>query len=58
MGDVADMILEGVLCQVCGGLMDDFCLPDDWPADKEPTEQAAPGYPRTCNDCLKETIDK
>lgn len=35
MGDMAEAILEGLLCQVCGELIDD----DE------------PGYPRTCEAC-------
>lgn len=35
MGEMADMILGGVLCQVCGGYIED----EDW------------GFPRTCDDC-------
>jgi hypothetical protein len=50
MGDVADMMLEGILCQQCGGLMDEFCLPDDADPDKEHVAEA-PGYPQTCADC-------
>ncbi|WP_268811922.1 hypothetical protein [Brevibacillus reuszeri] len=36
MGEVTDMMLSGLLCQVCGAYMDDF---------------EEPGYPRTCEDC-------
>lgn len=36
MGEISEMILEGLLCQVCGSYMDDF---------------EEPGYPRTCEDC-------
>jgi hypothetical protein len=36
MGEIAEMILEGVICQYCGTLI-----------DGEET-----GYPRTCNDCI------
>ncbi|USG64029.1 hypothetical protein NDK47_17925 [Brevibacillus ruminantium] len=39
LGEVAEMILSGLLCQVCGTYMDDF---------------AEPGYPRTCEDCADE----
>ena len=35
MGDVAEMILDGFLCQVCGCLIDGEEL----------------GYPRECEDC-------
>lgn len=54
MGEIAEMMLEGVLCQYCGVLMDDYCLPDDHPEDKEPPVIEAPGYPRTCADCAEE----
>lgn len=37
MGEIADMVLEGILCQLCGELMSDD----------------APGHPRTCDGCLK-----
>ena len=36
MGEVAEMMLDGTLCQVCGGVIDG----------------TTPGYPRTCEDCL------
>lgn len=39
MGEVAEMILEGLLCQECGGVMDDL---------------ESPGYPRTCDFCRGE----
>ena len=54
MGEIAEMMLEGVLCQYCGVLMEDYCLPDDYPEDKEPPVIEAPGYPRTCADCAEE----
>lgn len=39
MGEVAEMILNGLLCQICGSYMDDY---------------EEPGYPRTCDDCIDE----
>lgn len=36
MGEISEMIQDGVLCDRCGGVVD--------PPD-------APGYPRTCDDC-------
>ncbi|MFP3390646.1 hypothetical protein [Brevibacillus sp. SIMBA_040] len=39
MGEVAEMILSGLLCQVCGTYMDDL---------------QEPGHPRTCDDCKEE----
>jgi hypothetical protein len=38
MGDMADMMIEGVLCEECGSLID----------------RDAPGYPRSCEDCREE----
>lgn len=43
MGDMAELVLEGVLCQECGVLIDD----DDWPG----AEGMACGHPRYCYDC-------
>ncbi|GBG09475.1 hypothetical protein PAT3040_04121 [Paenibacillus agaridevorans] len=39
MGDIADMILEGILCKGCGSYIDDG---------------EEPGHPRTCDDCENE----
>lgn len=38
MGDIADMMLDGLLCERCGELIDG----------------EEPGYPRCCEDCEKE----
>lgn len=43
MGEVADMLLDGTLCQNCGGLVDDE---DDREKGNPPT-----GVPRSCADC-------
>ena len=40
MGDITELILEGVLCQECGGLMED--IEEDF---------GGPGYPQTCEEC-------
>ncbi|MCO6019364.1 hypothetical protein [Carnobacterium divergens] len=37
MGELAEMTINGLLCQECGGYLEDF---------------EEPGYPRTCEDCL------
>lgn len=37
MGDIAEMILDGILCEVCGTYIEDL-------------EES--GYPRKCEDCL------
>ena len=56
MGDMADMMLDGTLCQVCGGVMPDLSDAADKAGavsggpvvgvDWEP-----PGYVRTCPEC-------
>ena len=38
MGEIADMMLDGTLCEWCGVYIDG----------------EEPGYPRLCPDCLKE----
>lgn len=38
MGDVADMLIDGTLCEDCGAVIDDD----------------SPGHPRCCNDCERE----
>lgn len=43
MGEMAELMLEGVLCRECGTLIED----DDW---KNAGKQAC-GYPRLCWDC-------
>lgn len=40
MGDIADMMIDGELCQLCGQLI----------------EGEPPGYPRTCEDCHEEDL--
>lgn len=45
MGEIADMMLDGTLCQICGTLMEDFITGE---------RTRAPGYPRTCQDCIEE----
>lgn len=39
MGEIAEMMIEGILCQFCGVYMDDG---------------EAPGYPRSCTDCAED----
>ena len=52
MVDIIELILDGLLCQVCGGAMDDindYCIGGRY-------GNGYPGYPRTCADC-KEAAD-
>lgn len=39
MGEIAEMVLNGILCQICGQYIDDDYTYGD------------PGYPRECKDC-------
>ena len=39
MGEIAEMMLYGTLCEGCGGAIGD---------------QQSPGYPRYCDDCKRE----
>ncbi|MGL4695225.1 hypothetical protein [Enterococcus larvae] len=43
MGEIAEMVLDGTLCDVCGGVFDDIVAGEE-----------EPGYPRTCEDCKEE----
>ena len=47
MGEVSEMILDGTLCQICGGVFADL-IPD-----KGRTLLDSPGHPRTCKSCEK-----
>lgn len=46
MGEITEMVLEGVLCEGCGSLMEDMI-----PRGNKKVE--APGYPRRCEDCTE-----
>jgi hypothetical protein len=48
MGDIAEQMLNGTLCQCCGTLMEDL-IQEGTNVLKEP-----PGCPRTCEDCNNE----
>ena len=45
MGEISEMVLDGTLCQICGGLMEDL-KPDKGNELLDP-----PGYPRACPAC-------
>lgn len=42
MGEISDLILEGYLCDLCGGFIDNNNS----------------GYPRTCKECIKENKEE
>ena len=46
-----ELILDGVLCQVCGQLMEDLKPESGSKMDKRNQLLPPPGYPRTCKDC-------
>lgn len=42
MGEIADMHVDGTLCQHCGVVFDDIVNGEE-----------APGHPRSCEECAK-----
>jgi hypothetical protein len=48
MGEIADMHLDGTLCERCGALMEDL-IPEE---GNELLD--APGYPRLCPACQED----
>ena len=48
MGDVADDVLNGLLCELCGVWMED-CFDENGIVHE--TFDNPPGYPRQCEDC-------
>ena len=57
MGEVANDILNGIICQVCGVWMDEVEL--YWKDKKKLNDffDNPPGYPRTCADCKEDEDD-
>lgn len=52
MGEIADDMLDGLTCQLCGQWMDDcFVNNDSEQGLNNETFDNPPGYPRTCSDC-------
>lgn len=45
MGEIAELVLEGVYCQCCGAVMEDLIV------EGSKFLKEAPGYQRTCEDC-------
>lgn len=43
MGEIVEMVLEGTFCELCGCVVEDIVMGAE-----------APGYPRKCEDCLRE----
>lgn len=48
MGDIADMMLDGTLCERCGSVMEDLIVPGQKQLKKPP------GHPRLCDDCKED----
>lgn len=40
MGEIAEMMLEGILCQICGVYLDE--------------DESGEGYPMTCESCQRQ----
>lgn len=47
MGEMADDIIDGLFCQVCGAVMEDV---------EEKWTKSVPGYPRTCQACVDDDL--
>ena len=47
MGEMADDILDGLFCEVCGAVMENV---------REKWTESVPGYPRTCRACVDEDL--
>lgn len=43
MGEIAEMMLDGTLCEQCGSVLEDIVAGAE-----------SPGYPRLCWDCTRE----
>jgi predicted Zn-ribbon and HTH transcriptional regulator len=46
MGEIADMLLDGTLCEGCGEVFDDIMDGED-----------SPGFPRRCPECEMEELE-
>lgn len=53
MGEIAELVLNGTLCQVCGCLMEDLI-----PRDGSKELLNPPNRPRTCEECKKEKTNE
>lgn len=47
MGEISELIQEGVLCKECG------CLIEDLIQEGKSELKEGPGHPRLCEDCKK-----
>jgi hypothetical protein len=45
MGEIADLILDGILCEQCGTIIE---------LDRLTKKVVGVGYPRKCEDCSEE----
>lgn len=54
MGEVADDMLDGTVCQYCGVWHDEIMAMEP-SADDKPIPWEPPGYPWTCGGCEKHT---
>lgn len=51
MRSATELIMEGTLCDTCGALIQDLVM------DNGEDLKVPPGYPRKCEDCLKEASE-
>ena len=52
MREIANMILDGTMCEECGMLV------YEGDPKKATKEELSPGYPRHCKDCKGEDIEE
>lgn len=52
MGDISEMVWEGILCEDC------FCLVYDGDPNNAMPLELAPGYPRKCSECMEADLAK
>jgi hypothetical protein len=55
MGEITDLILEGVLCECCGGMVEDEIIEAAGGSVSEGgTSITGPGFPLKCESCEEE----
>lgn len=52
MGDITDSVLDGTLCEDCGGIV------YEGDPNKATKEDLSPGFPRKCKECKEEENDE
>ena len=59
MGEIAEMMINGIMCEQCGCWMPEAerCIESKGRVDGDIFDDP-PGYPRKCNDCAREEIKR